>query len=120
MYFIFKANKPKDKKQKVLFVDGSDQFQKGRNQNFFNEEHSDYLLSVYDKWENIENRSKIVSIEEIQKNEFNLNITRYVSKKQESEDIDIKATYKELEKAYTEFIESEEKVKKLLKEVKIK
>lgn len=116
---VFKLKKDENKKHKVLFVDGSDQFQKGRNQNFFLEEHADLLLSVYDKFEDIEHRSKIVSFEDIQKNEFNLNISRYVKKKQDLEEIDINETFNELQSAYDDFIESENKMKKLLNEVKL-
>lgn len=117
---VFKLKKDKEKKNKVFFIDGSDQFQKGRNQNFFNEEHADLLLSVYDKCDDIENRSRLVSLEEIKKNEFNLNISRYVKKKQDIEEINLKETFNELKLAYNEFIESENKMKKLLNEVKLK
>lgn len=116
---VFKLKKDENKKNKVLFVDGSDQFQKGRNQNFFLEEHADLLLSVYDKFENIEHRSKIVSFEDIEKNEFNLNISRYVKKKQDIEEIDLNETFDELQSAYDEFIDSENKMKELLKGVKL-
>lgn len=116
---VFKLNKDENKKNNVLFIDGSDQFQKGRNQNFFLEENADLLLDVYEKCEDADHRSKLVSFEEIEKNEFNLNISRYVKKKQELEEIDLKETFDELQTAYDEFIESENKMKELLKGVKL-
>lgn len=115
---IFKLKKDDRKKNHVFFVDGADQFQKGRNQNFFNKEHADILLAVYDKGADVENRSRLVPFEEIEKNEFNLNISRYVKKKQEIEKIDLKETFQELETAYDEFIKSEDRMKKLFKGVK--
>lgn len=117
---IFRTEKEENKKNKILFIDGADQFQKGRNQNFFKQEHADYLLKIYEEFEDEENRSKIVSFEEVDKNEFNLNISKYVKKKQEIEDIDLKQTFKELQNAYDEFVKSEDKVKELLKGVKVK
>ena len=56
----------------------------------------------------------------IEKNEFNLNISRYVKKKQVSEKIDLKQTFQELQEAYDDFITSETKVKELLKGVQLK
>jgi len=116
---VFKVNKEKKKKNKVYFIDASDQFQKGRNQNYFNPEHAKQVLDWYDGFENIENHAKIVDFSEIEENEFNLNISRYVKKNHEVEEINLKETFKEINKAYDEFIESENKMKALLKEVKL-
>lgn len=117
---IFKQKKDAKKQNKIQFIDGSALFTKGRNQNFFREEHAKKIIEWYNKYENIENISKIVSLKEIEENEFNLNISRYVKKKQEIEDIDLKKTYNKLKLAYEEYIHSENKVNTLLKEVKLK
>ncbi|PQV41783.1 type I restriction system adenine methylase HsdM, partial [Methanohalophilus euhalobius] len=114
---VFRAKKDESKKNKVLFIDGSEQFQKGRNQNFFLQEHADNVLDWYEKYEDMEDVSKLVDIKEIEENEFNLNISRYVRKKLVVEEIDLEETFRELNQAYDEFLESEEKMKSLLKEV---
>jgi type I restriction enzyme M protein len=62
---IFRHNKGESGKNKVLFIDAADQFQKGRNQNFFLEEHADNILEWYEKFEDIEDISKLVDFEEI-------------------------------------------------------
>ena len=116
---IFKARKDVDKQNKVLFIDASDQFQKGRNQNFFLEEHADSILELYEKFTDIENRSALVSIDQIEGNEYNLNIPLYVQKNHIVEEIDLGKTFTELQQAYDEFIETEDKMKELLKEVGI-
>jgi len=117
---IFKSKKDAKKQNKVHFIDGSALFTKGRNQNFFREEHAKQILEYYNKYEDIENISKVVSLSEIEENEYNLNISRYVKKKQEVEDINLKNTYAELKSAYEDYVESENKVNVLLKKVKIK
>jgi type I restriction enzyme M protein len=117
---IFRLNKVSKKKDKVHFIDGSELFTKGRNQNFFREEHAKQILEWYNQYEDIENVSKVVDISEIKENEFNLNISRYVKKKQNIEEIDLKQTFQELKSAYEEFVLSENNVKKFLKGVKIK
>jgi type I restriction enzyme M protein len=114
---VYRNQKNDAKKNKVLFIDASEQYQKGRNQNFFLEEHAEQVLEWYEKFEDIEDISKLVDIDEIKENEFNLNISRYVRKQLVVEEIDLKETFKELNKAYDEFLESEEKMKALLKEV---
>jgi len=114
---IFRSKKDESRKNKVFFIDAADQYQKGRNQNFFLDEHANNLIEWYEKFEDIEDISKLVDIEEIEKNEFNLNISRYVRKNHVVDEIDLKATFLELNKAYDEFIEAEEKMKTLLKRV---
>jgi len=116
---IFRARKKKSKKNKILFIDASEQFQKGRNQNFFLPEHAKAVIDLYEKYSDVEGVSNIIDVDEIKKNEYNLNISRYVKKKRVVQDIDLKATKKELENAYGEFIKSEERMKELLTEVKI-
>lgn len=114
---VYRAQKAEEYKNKVLFIDAAEQYQKGRNQNFFLEENAEQVLKWYEKFEDIEEISKVVDTEEIQENEFNLNISRYVRKQLVVEEIDLKETFKELNNAYDEFLESEKKMKALLKEV---
>jgi type I restriction enzyme M protein len=116
---IFRIRKESSKKNKVLFIDASELYQIGRNQNFFLPEHTLAVIDLYEKFSDVENLSKVTGIEEIRNNEYDLNISRYVKKKRVVEEIDIKATMKELEVAYDEFIKAEEKMKSLLSEVKI-
>jgi type I restriction enzyme M protein len=116
---IFRARKDESKKNKVLFIDASELYQTGRNQNFFLPEHAKAVIDLYEKYTDVEGLSNIIGIEEIKKNEYNLNISRYVKKKRIVEEIDFKSTMNELENAYDEFIKSEEKMKLLLTEVKI-
>lgn len=116
---IFRAKKEAKKQNKVFFIDASDQFQKGRAQNYLLPEHAKQVLEWYNSFNDIENRAKVADLSDIESNEYNLSISRYVKKKYVSEKIDISETLSELETAYDEFSESEEKVKKLFKEVKI-
>lgn len=116
---IFRARKKESKKNKILFIDASELYQKGRNQNFFLPEHAKAVIDLYEKYTDVEGVSIVIDVDEIKKNEYNLNISRYVKKKRVVEEIDLKATMKELENAYDEFIKSKEKMKELLAEVKI-
>ena len=116
---IFRARKEPSKKNKVLFIDASELYQKGRAQNFFLTEHAKAVIDLYEKYSDVEGQSKIVCTDEIKENEYNLNISRYVKKPRADEKIDLKATMEELEKAYDEFLKSEDKMRSLLKEAKL-
>ena len=116
---IFKQKKDAKKQNKIQFIDGSALFTKGRNQNFFREEHAKQILEWYNKYEDIENISKIVSLSEIEENEFNLNISRYVVKLDEEDKITLKEAYTEMLNTQKDFEKSQEKMIKTLTKYKV-
>ncbi len=116
---VFRTKKQAARKNKVLFIDASKLYQKGRAQNYLLLEHADNILAEYEAFSDKEGKSKIVTINEIKDNAYNLNISRYVKKKRDSKNIDLKATMAELEVAYAEFLKSEEQMCLLLKEVNL-
>lgn len=116
---IFRVKKELSKKNKTLFIDASELYQKGRAQNFFLAEHSKTVIDLYEKSSNVESQSTIVSTDEIKENDYNLNISRYVKKPRTAEKIDLKATMEELQKTYDEFLKSEDNMRSSLKEAKL-
>lgn len=95
----------------VLFVDASKKFEKGKKQNTMTDEHINAVLELYHKRETVEKEAFLASFEDIEKNDFNLNIPRYVDNFEKEEEIDlndlladIKATDEELEKTEKEFL----------------
>ena len=116
---IFRARKEPSKKNRILFINASELYQKGRAQNFFLNEHAKIVIDLYEKYSDVEGRSKVVCADEIKENEYNLNISRYVKKPRTVEKIDLKGTMEELEKAYEEFLKSEDKMRLLLQEVNL-
>ncbi|WP_404467325.1 type I restriction-modification system subunit M [Planococcus rifietoensis] len=73
----------------VLFIDGSNDFIKGKNQNKLSTENIDKVVETYRNRENIKKYSYIASFEEIKENDFNLNIPRYVDTFKEEEGTDM-------------------------------
>lgn len=116
---FFRAKKEPSKKDKVLFIDASELYQKGRAQNFFLAEHAEAVLELYEKFSDADGKSKVVSTKDIKENEYNLNISRYVKKQRNNDKIDLKAAMAELEQAYSEFLKSEEQMRSILKEAKL-
>lgn len=117
---IFKLKKDVKKKNNVQFIDASDQFTKGRNQNFFRDEHTKQILEWYNKYEDIENISSIVSFSDLEKNDFDLNLSKYIKKYISSEYINLKQVFNDMNNAFDEYIKSEELLNNLLKEVNLK
>ena len=62
----------------VLFIDASKKFNKGKKQNEMLDEHIDEVMNLYTKRETVEKEAFLASFEDIEKNDFNLNIPRYV------------------------------------------
>lgn len=75
---VFRESKPKAHRGKVLFINASQEFNVGRSQNELSPQHIEKIQGWYASYRNCEGVSRVVTIEEIQSNEFNLNISRYV------------------------------------------
>src|SRR5690554_4241896 len=77
-------------KEDVLFINASEHFKKGKRQNYLNEENIREIVDTYRFRKDRERYSRRVSMEEIEKNGFNLNISRYVSTAEEEVPVDLK------------------------------
>ena len=77
---VFRHNKTPDKKDKVLFIDASDQIRVGRAQKFLESEHVQTIHTWLNAYTDVENYVKVASIAELKENDFNLNIPLYVEK----------------------------------------
>ena len=74
----------------VLFVDASNLFEKEKKQNVMNKEHIDRVIKLYNDRKTVDKLSFLASYEDIEKNDFNLNIPRYIDTSEEEEEIDIR------------------------------
>ena len=86
---IFNREKEEERKGKVLFIDGSDEYQEGKSQNYLRNKDLGEIVTAFDQYENIEKYARIVSLEEIKENDYNLSISRYIDKSEEEELINI-------------------------------
>ena len=87
-----KCKKPDD----VLMINTSEHFEKGKRQNSLLPEHIEKIIDTYKYRKEEERYSRRVSIEEIEKNDFNLNISRYVSTAKPEIQIDLQIVNDEL------------------------
>lgn len=73
----------------ILFIDSSRYFEKQGKQNVLRQEDIQKIVDTYNERKQIDKYSKVVSFEEIENNDFNLNIPRYIDTFEEKEPIDI-------------------------------
>ena len=86
---VFKKTRKAD--DNVIFIDASNEFEKGKNQNNLTDENVDKIVDTYKLRETIERYSYAASLEEIKENDYNLNIPRYVDTFIEEEPVDLEA-----------------------------
>jgi len=101
----------------VLFINASEHFEKGKRQNTLREEDIERIVKAYQFREELPRYSKKVSMEEIEKNGYNLNISRYVNTSMEEEKIDLKEVNQNLIDIEKRIKESTEKHNVFLKEL---
>ena len=76
---ILRNGKQADRRNKVLFINGLDLRKKGRNQNTLEPEHALEVFKAYSEFSDIDGRSRVVGLDEVEANDFNLNIPLYVA-----------------------------------------
>lgn len=77
----------------ILFINAAECFEKGKKQNVLKEEHIDKIVNAYRDRTEQDRFSRRVSLKEIAENDYNLNITRYVSLAQEEAPVDLAANH---------------------------
>lgn len=87
-----KCKKPDD----VLFINASEHFEKGKRQNRLTEEDIEKIVSTYQSRKEEVRYSRRVSMDEIEKNDFNLNISRYISTAESEEEVDLQTVNSKL------------------------
>jgi type I restriction enzyme M protein len=87
-----KCKKPDD----VLFINAVAQHRKGKRQNYLSPEHITKIIDTYQHRKEEARYSRRVRMEEIENNDFNLNISRYVTTVDADDQIDLKAVHEEL------------------------
>lgn len=87
-----KCKKPDD----VLFINAEKHFEKGKRQNYLNPEHIEKIIETYQHRREEERYARRVGMDEIESNDWNLNISRYVSTAQQESEIDLSQVHQDL------------------------
>jgi type I restriction enzyme M protein len=101
----------------VLFINASEHYEKGKRQNSLLPEHIEKIVNTYQNRKKEDRYSRVVSMEEIEKNNFNLNISRYVSTAVEEEPVDLQKVNEQLKEIQRDIDKARETHNKFLKEL---
>jgi type I restriction enzyme M protein len=108
----------RDKKDKqVLFIDASGEYKNGKNQNQLSEDNVAKVVQTYIARKDADKYAHLATIEEIQENDYNLNIPRYVDTFEEEKEIDLTAVIAERKKLKVELAQIEAEIETYLKEL---
>jgi type I restriction enzyme M protein len=118
---ILNKNKPNARKGKIFFINASKEYQQHpevRKLNQLGDVHIKKMVEAYKEFRNEEGFSKIVEIEKIKENDYNINVTLYVFPEEETEEIDVTKEWEELRRIEKEIFATEEKIEGYLRELK--
>lgn len=103
----------------VFFVDASKEFRKEGPRNYLDPKHIDKIVEAVLKREDVEKFAHLATFEEIQGNDFNLNVPRYIDNSEEEKEVDIQSTFSELAKLDQQEAEVNLQLSKFFKELGI-
>jgi len=114
---ILNKNKLEERKEKVLFINASKEYQQHpevRKLNRLGDEHIEKIVEAYREFKDTDGFSRIVSFKKIEENDYNLNVTLYVFPEEQVEKIDIFKEWQKLMAMEEELIEVDGKIKQYL------
>jgi len=117
---IFNKNKPENRKDKILFINGLEKFEKHpevRRLNTLTAENIKDIKTAYEKFNEDTDFAKVATRDKIRENDYNLNVPLYAPLIKEEEKIDIKKVYAELSKLRKEREENEKKIREDLENI---
>lgn len=88
---VINKNKPDALRHKILFVNADAEYGEGKAQNFLRPEDTEKIDTAFTNTLEIPKYSRLVDLKEIETNDFNLNIRRYVDNTPEPEPEDVRA-----------------------------
>ncbi len=113
---VFKGREARKNKD-ILFIDASNGFEKGKNQNKLSAENINKLIETYRNREDVEKYAHVASLDEIKENDYNLNIPRYVETFEEKEVIPLSQVAQELTEVKADITKSYDNLFGLLNEL---
>lgn len=114
---VLSRSKAPKRQRKVLFIDASHEFEAGSARNFLRDEDVQKVAETFHAFEDVERYARVVDLEEVQKNDGNLNISRYVDTAEEAERIDVAEAVQKLRELEEARGEAEATMNRFLEEL---
>ena len=113
---VFRQRKPEGRRNKVLIVDASKEYKTGRAQNELLPEHADRILGWYRDFQDVEGVARVVTLDEVAANDYNLNIPRYVEPKVEQEILSVEEATRRLRESADAAFAAEDRLVAILRQ----
>lgn len=107
---ILNKNKPKERKNRIMLINASLEFEKGRPKNFIPDDKIEKIAKTFHDWKSIDKFTKIITNQEVEKNDYNLSPSRYIGNGKEEE-------YRDIDEILVELAELEEEREKTDREL---
>lgn len=104
----------------ILFIDASKEFKPGKNMNTLEDEHLEKIVNAFIERKDIDKFCHVATMEEIEANDYNLNIPRYVDTFEREEDIDLEAKANDIAAINANIQNAEAELKKYFDELGLK
>src|SRR3989338_7635908 len=117
---ILNKNKPENHKNKIIIIDAEQDYEEGKNQNRLRIKDIEKIVSAFEGYRDIEKYARVIDSKELEENEFNLNVRRYVENGEDEEVVDVKNVWSEVKEIEKDREAIDKKVEGYLKELGIK
>ncbi|MFN7308585.1 MAG: N-6 DNA methylase, partial [Alphaproteobacteria bacterium] len=114
---IFNRSKPADRRGRILFIHAAQEFEPQPKKNLLGRNNINRIVAAFRAWRDEERFSRVVERPEIDENDGNLNISRYVETLEPEAPIDVNAALVRLREAEAKRDAAEARVDALLKEI---
>jgi type I restriction enzyme M protein len=114
---VLNRAKPAERRGRVLFIDASKHFEPGRNRNTLRESDIERVVKAFREYQDVQRFARVVTLEEIAGNDWNLNISRYVDTSEQEERIDVAEALARLREAERARDEAARKMDAMLAEL---
>ncbi len=118
---IFNKKKEERRKGKILFINASQEYEKHpdvRKLNILSEKNIEKIVKAYRNFKNEDGFARVVDLQEIRENDYNLNVTLYAFPEIEEEEIDVDREWEEIRKIDKEMQEVNDKIEEYLRVIR--
>lgn len=118
---VFNKEKKEERKGKILFINASQEYEKHpdvRKLNILSEKNIERIVKAYEDFNDDDGFARVVDLEEIKDNDYNLNVTLYAFPEIEEEEIDVEKEWEEIKRIDEEMRKINGKIEEYLRVIK--
>lgn len=111
---VLNKRKPEARKGKIILLNGSQCFRKGRPKNYLSEEDLHHLADHFVRGDRVEGEVAVISRQQAEEADYNLNPAKWARKTNAADDDNLAALAAELQGLYAQAAEIDAKIKGIL------